>query len=63
VKATQQTGVVANTTTNGCGYYLIQNLPAGIYDISVTRQGFKASSIQGVNLGVASQVRKDVTFE
>jgi hypothetical protein len=64
VKATQQqTGVAANTTTNSSGYYLFENLPAGIYDISVTQQGFKAASIQGIKLDVASRVRTDVALE
>jgi hypothetical protein len=28
--------------TNNAGYYLIQNLAAGNYDIAVSQRGFKA---------------------
>jgi len=59
----QQTGVVTTTTTNGSGYYILENLPAGSYDIAVNQQGFKASLVRGVKLDIASQVRRDIALE
>jgi hypothetical protein len=64
VKVTQQqTGVVTTTTTNSAGYYILENLPAGSYDIAVNQQGFKASLVQGIKLDIASQVRRDIALE
>ena len=61
VKLTQEgTGVDYTTATNGTGYFLFEHLPVGVYDISVNQQGFKAFSLKGVKLDVASRVRQDI---
>ncbi len=63
VKITQpQTGFVAATRTNNTGYYLVGNLPAGVYDISVDQPGFKAYRVQGIHLDIDTQVRHDITL-
>jgi hypothetical protein len=59
----EQTGVETRTTTNGSGYYLFADLPGGVYEIGVSQQGFKAYSVHGVKLDIASRVRRDVTLE
>ncbi len=56
------TGVETTTTTNATGYFLFDNLPTGTYDISVNQQGFKAYSVKGLKLDVASRLRHDITL-
>jgi hypothetical protein len=64
VKVTgQKTGVSSSTITNSSGYYLFENLPAGVYDLSVNNQGFKAYLVKGVTLDIATRVRHDVGLE
>src|SRR5581483_909377 len=54
VKVTNaDTGVVAwHGVTNDSGVYRAPELPAGRYNISVEMPGFKAASVNGVNLAV-----------
>jgi hypothetical protein len=47
------------TTTDGTGNYLIQDIPAGIYDIIITRDGYKTETINDVVV-VATQTTSDV---
>src|ERR1039457_20616 len=58
----EQTGVVTTGTTNSSGYFLFENLPQGVYDISVNQRGFRAEVIRGVTLDIESRVRQDVTL-
>jgi hypothetical protein len=63
VKITQrQTGVVTASETNGAGYYLVENLAPGAYDVGVNQPGFKAYLVQNFQLDVATRVRHDVTL-
>jgi len=58
----QKTGVDYSVVTNGAGYFLVEGLSAGLYDITVNRSGFKSASVRGVTLDVASRVRQDVSL-
>jgi hypothetical protein len=58
----QKTGVDYSVVTNGAGYFLVEGLGAGLYDIAVNRSGFKSASVRGVTLDVASRVRQDVSL-
>jgi hypothetical protein len=58
----QKTGVDYSATTNSAGYFLAESLPAGLYDLSVSHQGFKSSSVRGVTLDIASRVRRDISL-
>ena len=46
----QTTGSVSTTTSNDSGQYLLQNLPAGTYDLRATATGFAPISIRGVTV-------------
>jgi hypothetical protein len=59
----QKTGVDYSATTNSAGYFLAESLPAGLYDLSVSHQGFKSSSVRGVTLDIASRVRRDISLD
>jgi hypothetical protein len=56
----EKTGVDYITTTNSSGYFLVENLPVGVYSISVSQQGFKAYSVTGIILDAASRVRQNI---
>src|SRR5437868_15511033 len=51
----QATRVKTATTTNGTGYFRVENMPVGVYDISVNHAGFKTYSLQGVKLDIAAR--------
>ena len=58
----QKTGVEYSIITNSAGYFLVESLPAGLYDIAVSRQGFKSAAVRGVTLDIASRVRQDIAL-
>ena len=63
VKLTQEgTGVSSTAVTNSTGYFLFEHLPNGVYAISLNQQGFKAYSLKGIKLDVASRVRQDISL-
>jgi ribosomal protein L40E len=49
----------SETTTDGNGNYLIYDIPAGIYEITITRDGYKAQTLNNVVV-VARQTTSDV---
>ncbi len=57
------TNVLTTTTTNEAGAYVVPNLPPGDYNIRVEREGFKAASIQNLQVNAASSLRADITLE
>ena len=59
----QATRVNNDIATNSTGYFRAENLPVGVYDISVNQQGFKTYSIQGIRLDIAARVRHDIALE
>jgi hypothetical protein len=50
-------------TTSDTGYYVIANLPIGIYEVSSEMQGFKKFLQTGVEVTVGSKPTVDLTFE
>jgi len=65
VKVTNaDTGVVAwHGVTNDSGVYRAPELPAGRYNISVEMPGFKAASVNGVNLAVDQRASINLTLQ
>ncbi len=59
----QATRVNNDVTTNSTGYFRAENLPVGVYDISVNQPGFKTYSMQGIQLDIAARVRHDIALE
>ncbi len=52
VKATNlETGVVTTTTSDSAGFFRINLLPAGTYNVDITAQSFKTSQSKGVVVG------------
>ncbi|MGE0102716.1 MAG: carboxypeptidase regulatory-like domain-containing protein [Blastocatellales bacterium] len=51
------------TTTNSEGYYVITNLPPGIYSISVEASGFKSYKLTGRQLDPNLTTRVEVSLE
>ncbi len=58
-----RTGTKRTTVTNSTGFYVIPDMPVGIYDITVELQGFKKFSQPGVRLNAASQIAVDAVLE
>jgi len=54
-----ETGIERLATTTGEGFYVITNLPPGIYDVTVQAAGF-AVTAQRVRVFVGSSVRLDI---
>ena len=64
VKLTNEsTGVATSTTTNSSGYFLVEGLPVGVYDLSVAQAGFKTYAVKGIIVDVSSQAHREVTLE
>jgi hypothetical protein len=64
VKVTQtETGLVRTTTTDVEGAYLLTNLPAGPYQLEVTKQGFSQYQQTGITLQVATNPTIEVFLE
>jgi hypothetical protein len=53
------TGMVRTTTSNESGIYIVPQLSPGIYDLSITRQGFANQERRGVQLEVNQSVTLD----
>jgi len=56
------TGVKAITATNSTGQYRFNNLPAGTYEIKVTKGGFSAASLKGVNVALNATITQNVSL-
>jgi hypothetical protein len=63
VATNAETGVQASVRTNATGFYRLQNLPIGAYDVSVEHAGFRKYVRQGVTLTTGEQLGLDVTLE
>jgi len=60
--ANQGTGESFTTQTNEAGYYEFQFLRAGVYTLTVTREGFTTSTTKDIELSANQTVRTDVTL-
>ena len=59
----QQTGVVANATTDSKGFYSFPALAVGDYTLNVRTTGFKDFSEQNIHIDANSSVRTDVALQ
>jgi hypothetical protein len=57
------TGTSRSVVTAEDGRYLFQQILAGVYDISVTKEGFKIARQSGIEVRVNESVRADIPIE
>ena len=57
------TGIVTTQLTNESGAYTFLSVPPGTYTVSGSLPSFKTSVIRNVQVGVAAQVRLNITLE
>ncbi len=58
-----ETGVTYDGAASNTGNYTLVQLPAGVYEVSVTVPGFKKYTRQGLALQVAQVLRVDIQLE
>ena len=63
VTVTSKIGVNRTTVTNGVGYYIVADLPVGIYSVSGEIAGFKAFTLSGISLDAAAAISVDIKLE
>ncbi|HXG66947.1 MAG TPA: TonB-dependent receptor, partial [Blastocatellia bacterium] len=56
-------GITTETETTGDGAYRLQQLPAGVYTLTVTAQGFKTAEITDVTVEVNTTTARDIVLE
>src|SRR5215472_5672367 len=61
--ANQATGTIYRGGASATGNFIVANLPAGQYTLSVTVMGFKKSVRQNIQVAVATETRVDVNLE
>ncbi|HEY3134512.1 MAG TPA: carboxypeptidase regulatory-like domain-containing protein [Blastocatellia bacterium] len=57
------TNTPRKTVTNETGRYTFTNIPPGIYDISVSKTGFKSAKVQGQKVAVTLTLTIDISLE
>lgn len=57
------TGISRTVTTNAAGGYRVFPLNPGVYDITVSKPGFRTQTLENVRLEVASNVKVDFRLE
>jgi hypothetical protein len=57
------TGLERTTTTDSAGSFSIPELPLGVYEVSVNKQGFRSAKVTDVKVEVASERRVDVSLQ
>jgi len=57
------TGDQRSTTTNAAGQYNFPTVPAGTYNLTITKDGFRARIEEGVQVSINSTVRVDATLQ
>src|ERR1700694_3272090 len=57
------TGVQTPATTNSAGYYRLQNLAIGVYNITVDHPGFRKYVREGVTLTTGQELGLDVKLD
>ncbi len=58
-----KTGQTRDLTTNDSGGYTISTIPPGVYDISVTKQGFRSFVAKTIEVKLNTVVRVDAVLE
>jgi hypothetical protein len=59
----QNTGLTRTVTTDAAGEYTVPSIPTGVYTVLVEMQGFKATALSQVEVGVDQRVRIDAALE
>lgn len=57
------TGVTRSTVTDESGDFAIAELPVGVYEISVQREGFQTALVQDIEVAVSGERRVDVALK
>jgi hypothetical protein len=52
----ERTGLTRNVTTDGNGFFSVLSLPAGVYSVSATPQGFKKTVNEKIELHVSEEL-------
>ena len=63
VAANVETGVQARVNTNAAGFYHLQNLSIGAYDLSVEHSGFRKYIREGITLTTGEQLGLDIRMD
>ncbi len=58
-----ETGAKRTVVTSADGNYSIQNLAIGVYKVSITKKGFKETSVSNVVVNVSNTTRQDATLQ
>ena len=58
-----ETGAKRTVSTNADGNYSIANLAIGIYRLTISKTGFKETSVSNVVINISNTTRQDVTLE
>ncbi|MFV0388614.1 MAG: TonB-dependent receptor domain-containing protein [Pyrinomonadaceae bacterium] len=58
-----ETNQSLTTTTNDGGNYVFSGLPQGVYNVTVTLDGFKKQTIEGFTLAAETAARVNITLE
>ncbi len=56
------TGVVMRTQTNEAGYYVVLQVPIGVYTVAARKDGFRPTSRSGVRLETQQSARLDLVL-
>lgn len=57
------TGEKRTVTTSADGNYVIANLPIGNYQLTITKNGFKETSVSNIVVNVSTTTRQDVALQ
>ncbi len=57
------TGVEQKVTTNAAGQYTFPRVSPGTYDITVTMEGFRTTTLSGLKVAVARSYNQDFSLE
>ncbi len=58
-----ETGAARQVNTDAVGYYSVQNLPVGSYDVSIAAKGFKTLTQRGVSVMLNNVTRVNASLE
>jgi hypothetical protein len=59
----KSTGIPRAVSTNENGRFILVDIPAGTYDVSVSKQGFRTSKLNGQTVNVGTALTLNVTLE
>lgn len=56
------TGIVVSVKTNETGFYIVPSLQPGTYEMTVSKSGFRSTTVDNVVLGVQANISRDVNL-